>query len=552
MGCVFHSLPPDPKQDGIALGLFFGIARIGQRLLLGPTRIVAGSDHAAIEPEGHGQYLLLRHNAGPNPSLRLHADALGMSPLFWAERNGSVYIGSQIHLLVLAMKAAGESISLNLGAVAAQWFADLDFTLQATSRSTLVTGVSMTLPGEGFTLTQGCVIRHRPAPTNWSALTRDDYWGLVHEGVADIRANVLAAVNSGMQVTATLSGGRDTRMIFAALVSLELEKEVPIFSYFTFQSDIEISSALVDMFGAKYLLPGKMTAMNPQTPEGWMANHRSTYLGVYNDMRWPSHKPEWADPQIRLVGGSGEIYRSFYPKMFPPEFLNRPFDAQALRAMVNLYPDARYLPSQVHEAAIEELLPAFAEIEGPTLEHRMDRHFMLFQNRMHFGISPSMQQPSDMIFHPLSSPALVQLSQRIDLGMHRANRIVFDVTREMCEILPYLPYDSKGPAYHSAQFQRPSRFDGMQPKLTPKLEQFKAMDLARKALIGENAQLDYAPALNQSVAESLEVLRNHDAIAPFLPGTLTKRLDWLKATNNKFYRVWAMRLAAVKDVLDLV
>jgi hypothetical protein len=101
------------------------------------------------------------------------------------------------------------------------------------------------------------------------------------------------------------------------------------------------------------------------------------------------------------------------------------------------------------------------------MDAKLSAHYLNFRSRMHFGLTSLHRQPETLTWNPLASPSLLKAARGLPWSVKNSGRVLFDVTREMCEELAYIPYGKPTPDYWKLPYHRSSRFDGKLVPLKP-------------------------------------------------------------------------------------
>ncbi|WP_216835515.1 hypothetical protein [Falsiroseomonas tokyonensis] len=292
----------------------FGLAMVGTSLTAGPKVVPKIS-----APVVNGQCALLNcEGSNEDPQIRISADFLGMVPLFYGSYGVHFFVSNRLHLLVLALEDAGYTVDLDIGSVASMFLVDSSIGMQLSVRRTPLKGISLLGTQESILITrQGGKVLTQPCLPD-EQLTPNEYYGLIKRGAEEVALNVQAAIDSGLgSPVCTLTGGRDSRMILAAVMALGRLKDVRFATTAIHQEDVDVATGLVRFFGGAYgsSVPSGYTTATSQEA---LQRYRSRFFGLYHELQLQGLvQPVFDAPTIRMVGGCGELYRDFYQPKFP-------------------------------------------------------------------------------------------------------------------------------------------------------------------------------------------------------------------------------------------
>jgi len=547
---IFHSLGADSLGNGVLLG----IRKQGGTLVFGPRTLTAEDFALYDTEEGIGQYLLMgllpENRQGPE-RLVLTGDGSGMVPLFIARMQGSVLVSNHLHLVVRAMHAAGLPVRLCQPAIAANWVSDMTMFLQQVVPETNVENVRMSMPGDRMVFSRAA-FRHIPAPfVEEAPVTKDEYWDLIREGAKEIRSNVEAAANAEIPMFSTLTGGRDSRMFYAALRAAGLERSTPFLTNQGDQADVDVATGLVSRVGGHFGIPPSDGDAEGSDPATTLLYHRSAFFGTYGLIKQPSFKKLGHSRYLIMVGGFGEAYRAYYPNRYEKDVMMLPFNRDAVRRWLLTHGFWADRPSGFLEMAQEMFTQHLGTLPGDRMHQKLANQFTRFENRIHFGMEAAGRHYPSYLFFPLHSPSLLKLAPRVDYDAMRLGTIVFHVTRELCEEAPYLPHNIPAPDVTGHPFHTPSRFDAVPPEFSPDLSIY-IVGKSRKRqrpVEGVASEQDFAKAVLSMMGNVIAELRDHPEGRAYLTPGLIRRAYWLKDRPTHAHRAWLARLASVRDVL---
>ena len=458
-------------QPGQVLMAGFGV--LDGRLERGPLAM-----SKAPSESGAGSYVILDLS---EDATRVSADLQGNHVLYW----GPALVTNRLHLAAIVKR------TVDVGAALTTAHSNHMFCQQFGTLKTPIAGVSIALPGDRFRVDGGIAAESsRPMPDDFRRLSPRDYRRLIADGAREIARNVESIVDGPNPVICDITGGQDSRVLLAALVAIGRVKDV-VFHTKQFseeevrltatvaageairrkRADVEIANALVARFGGSYHPRSRPTRYEDVSVEENLEYWRSHRFGSYHFMTsnlLRTRVPTFENPNVRMTGGSGELYRAYYQRTFDSVAAERPFDASVISGMLRKrYNEA--LSEAVFEAIAPYFVHTFANLPGATLGHRLDSHYRSFRNRFHFGMNMSwnMSWPGyELGINPLWSPSLLTAAAGLPEEEKATGRVLFDVTKELCEELPYYPYDTpKHAEWSKSRYHKRSKFDRRPPAL---------------------------------------------------------------------------------------
>lgn len=506
--------------------LLSGIGVVGGRLVIGPTPLDTFPDEIL------GQCVML--DLGTRA--RVRPDVFGMHPVFV----GGELVTNRLHLAALVVGR------LDTAAHTAVLLCDSAFSRQLNTLETPVSGVRVLRADEEVEVESRVSVRRWPS--DFSPLDVEEYRSLIRRGAEDVRTNVAAALDSGRHITSAVTGGRDSRVVFAALVSLGRVAEVGCVTA-PGGRDIEIGSGLVRRFGGAYRTT-PFTVWDEATFETRVDRQRSWQLGTSFFTLAAQYAPLLGmhEPAtLHLDGGCGEVYRDFYHHEFPPRFMSERGTKQRIREMLDGYALPLFDGPHIVDEAFQQIVSGVEGLPGTTISQKLDAHYLNFRNRFHF-MSAMVGRPTHLLnLHPMMSTHLLRAARGLPAAVRSSGRVLFDVTRELCEELAYLPYDTQGPDFSAIPYHTPSRFDREPLTLEPAPE---LVDMAAKATryVGRPpSEPRDLPAFFSKMARShLESLRG----TPFAPLVTRGRFEHIDFLERKRPVKLSFHYVKLQSMLD--
>lgn|GEM_PF-7051212 len=376
--------------------------------------------------------------------MELVADNLGNIPLYHSSTPRGALASNSIRLIALALKELGLPVKLSLESIATTWFTNHVFGSTQVSKETYVEGVEMCLIGQrvrfdarGMSVTDAVLPETEP-------LGPGEYRHLLDKGIQEIRESHIGLFNTDRTIVSTLTGGRDSRMMLAALLSLGRESDVYFRTTPNDDDDVRISTGLANYFGLSYAPGDGAVKAEHRSYDEDLRRHSMMHMGA-KSLFVPmatSHSAMDGTLSLTLVGAGGELYRSLHTKRFGPDILDKPVNPETVEDWLRGYGSWQNLTDEIREITVASAHASLKEFNPQSIGDALDMHYANYRNRHHFGATAQYNRDrSSVNMHPLMSPALFRLSRRIARPAMMSDRMVFDITRTLNFDLAHLPFD---------------------------------------------------------------------------------------------------------------
>jgi len=447
---------------------------------------------------------------------------------------------------------------------------------QLSTIATPVEGVNTLLGGEEVEVTDTVTARQRdevfPGPPtddkgNAQTLTPDEYHALVDKGAEEIIANVQAILDSGRPVICDISGGRDSRIVLAAVVALGRMKDVVFNTKVTPNKlgdlDVAIASGLVKEFGGSYHPTPETIGWDMGTPQARLLKRRSHFFGTYHFFPKSQLNSVHAIGEVkgaRMLGGAGEIYRDVFQKFLQVTDRRQPYDHDTLRRHLMAREAWDNVPD-ILQKSLPLYTATFDRLPGTTLSQKVDSHYFFFRNSYHYGIKmPKIGNAEDI--NPGVSISLLKAARGLPPEVKATGRVVFDITRALCEKLAYVQYDKPWEVdFTRSDYHRPSRYDGQVLELPPAPELLQQRAAAATLAVArpKTPNIDFKAICWQMFLENFDRLRAQESeLSAYASGKMYKlgiaaweNMDGDKAGINRTGS-FASRLQAFNDFLAVM
>lgn len=501
---------------------------------------------------GCGNYLVI-DLTGPEATVR--TDPFGYIHTFHSDS----FVTNRLHLAALAvgkmdvasaLSATYDNTGFSFG------FNCLKMPVQGVSL--LQAGHSITVGGRGVAVTQDHLV------DEFGELSPFEYWNLIERGAEELVGNIRAVIDSGLPVFADVTGGRDSRVVFGAIVAAGKQDQA-IFNTIAnpttpgLKKDLEVATGLVSRYGGSYGERPRAAGYSHHTVAENLLRRRSQVFGAYHwivpsDLRPVSALSKLTS--VRMLGGGGEVYRDRWHKLLFTEVdVDQAPDNDYMRWALRNHrvEHAGTEFSNEHlDLYIDYLVSTFESLPGSTVGHKLDSHFLNFRNRSHFGPRQSISE-SLVGISLASSPNLLAASRGLPGAERASGRVIFDVIRTLDEELAYLPFDSPtDPNIFASPYHRRSKFDGREMSLEPALQLVGQRTHQRRfspTIRPDAEKWDIVEVFDNEISEGLEGLRsNNSRFRPFVrDGKLERYVDWARTRSLAQHSAAASKIRALSD-----
>lgn len=438
-----------------------GYARVQGRLVLGPC---------VLEdcPDGVGDWVALSLSAN---QLEVTTDPFSSSPVFY----GHGLVSNSMHLLYECVRETGQ-LSTNYSALAANFATRHIFSGQSSTFHSALEGVYQLPAFSRLVVDRRINVIEERQDTSYVDL--DEYWELIDRGARELVDNISGALRTGRRVISALTGGRDSRLVYAAILAGGHCDKVA-FTTKDIGRDLKVAASILGRFGGEFVGPEHRIIKGQLVSEVLdrvFSHNFFNYHSIQKLVRPVTHHYPYP---IFLLGGSfGELYRGYYHGIVRSIQERNPNVTTDVAVSDWV---SRCAESSVARTDLvtRDLSKTMTQLADTDVSRGFIAHYLNFRSKYHFGNKIHRQEKVDI--HPLQSKSLLELSLRVPADVLFSGRIAFDVTRHLCEELAYYEYDK--PARHSYQdfpYHKPSRFDGQTLAFTS-AEYERGMESRRRA-----------------------------------------------------------------------
>lgn len=532
-------------------------SRLGGRFLLGvgviDGELLSGPRRLREMPSrlGAGSYTVVDL---ANDVATVQPDLFGMNATYISD----VLVTNRLHLAGLVSRKVDVDNALSAT------YNDGGFSFSFNTFKTPVQDVELLPTGSRVELAGGRLrVVRNDAIDDFRTREPEEYWALIERGAHEVVENVTAVVDSGLPVFADITGGRDSRVVFGALVAAGRQRDV-VFNTIAnpgtpgLQADLEIGTGLVALYGGSYGERPRAVAYAEHSIEQNLQRRRSQLFGAYHwivptDVRPATSVSKTAT--IRMLGGGGELYRDYWkPMLFTSVHSDAAATDDFVRSMLKRH-RGKGLGARYFEHYIGDLLETFRALPGEAVGHKLDAHYLNFRNRFHFGPRQSTAEAMSTI-NVATVPSLLAASRALPAEERASGRVLFDVIRTFDEKLAHLPFDKPGdPSIFASPYHRPSKYGDRSLTLKPAVHLAQDVADRRNFLrprLPATPTWDFEDVLDAEIATSMDLLSNTASGFSFLvERELTGYIEWAQAHSPRNRSALASKLRAFADLAEL-
>lgn len=538
---IFHNVEGDPTRT------VSGVILHDRSLALGEHRPERGEVLT-------GRYCGIRPADDEAMGLELVADEMGTIPVYYAETAKGPMASNSIRLIALAMKAAGVPVRLSLGSIASTWFTTAYFTSTQVARETYVEQVFIALLGQRIFFRKG-EMQVTPAEAPKGEPPRiEEYRYLLDKGIEEIRENIIAIVNSGLPVGSTLTGGRDSRLVLGALLSLGREKDVLFSTNDVNEDDTRISTALARYFGLAYQRRPDHVTMIGRSFEDDLEQFTLANMGAKTAYKRATGTAISDEVSIMFIGGSGELYRTGFTKGIKQEVLNSKVNENSVRKWLRSYPMFGKMTDGIRDVIVDQWLGVFKKFGAATIGQAIDLHYANLRNRLHLGAPTQYRRDEKtVLFSPATSPTLFHLIQRMQRPAVESDRLIHDMTRAFNFDLAHLPYDRPLFLRNPETARRLREYqDRLVGHFHPDPDMLKMPAPKSREFRGHAEKRDFREFCQEAIRTDMNVLREHEVVRHMITDDFCKLIEeTTRAGKLQQISTWLGKFRAARMVAEL-
>ncbi|MFK0667475.1 hypothetical protein [Aeromonas salmonicida] len=391
-----------------------------------------------------GEFTSLQING---TGIELFNDFFGLGILYFFESQKLSFVANNLYISTEIIKKFSKSIVINERYKSSLRYNSFMFLQQPLSNEMPFDGLRRLNFNESVTIQDG----------TFKVIAKDldqdivyNYEELLEKGVLEVRQNIRKILDNhgSKEICCDLSGGKDSRMVLAALLSetttAEREKirihakDVPG------TRDLDIACLIAHHFSLNFIDSYNNDVYDISQSDA-LDLYRIFFMGEYLRPAIPSFSAKGNGSRVYLSGGCGEAVTST-AKVEWLRSLYKKGDSVAdlVEKAINEYckDSLDYFDENTLNEAISFYKEECADIAQQDIDNAINKLYIKFRNRVHFGFSFLRSYHDSATYHPLMSKSLYFASQCLSEDQRRSGKLIYDFTKKLEPILVKLPYDS--------------------------------------------------------------------------------------------------------------
>lgn len=447
----YNKITQNPARGDI---LFSGFSYTDKSIIKGP--IISNN----IDFDASGNFISIEIT---QKAFVVRNDLFGLSPIYF----GKGLIANRLQLIFLVLKEIGD-LSLNNNYTLTPFLLWNAFSQQIASFQTILSGIRKLQQNKFLIASQNSIQEETDALKDvpFSEQSSTTYHTYLLRAADDIVKNLTKIISFDRNSFLAVTGGKDSRVLYAALVSMGKINDVQIITN-DVGRDRYISTGLVQKFGGHFGFPEEESLLYSS-----LSNNFDHYFSHYffNKINIPDiyirENMFLSNKAISLIGGyGGEVYYDFYQNI-GIRFQSEKYSENELISMLKANSF-----SEITEKDLADITNTFSNLQGRTWSQKLASHYLEFRNTFHFG--SRINKLNQIDFSPLVSRNLFLASRCLPDAVRDTSRITFDLTKIFSEEIAYSQYENVLPDYSKIPYNKHSKYDGIILPLQPNLSLIK-------------------------------------------------------------------------------
>lgn len=438
---VFLSSEPIEKKEKITY-YFSGTTKYDKKLIWGENDIPRNIDVRNLS-DGIGNFHLIFQD---DKGITLTTDYFGVSKLFYFHKDGLFVASNRYHLLLLTLKNLGISMSLNMEKISANLCHSSQIFQQNFSREMEIKDVYVLPIDTSVTLSKnGVIFKEKPIHQilyNPPQYNEEVYKEVLEQGVNEVIENVQVALeHPGFdKVIIDLTGGMDSRMVYAAATNIPQHKEKIYINSMprnNLPNELPVALEINSIYG--YPFCSFPTIVEHKKLYDLENDFSSYHLGTYYAQTNIPLAKNQTDSILRLKGGYGEIcLRPYYARQYLNTSLEELKEEEFLDEIIS-----RYTTGALNDKTMSALKNQFKKelslLPGRTPLEKLDLHYLYYRNGLHFNDS-LLNDINYPTWGPLQSKSLFYLKMMC-FEQHKNIKLQLDAMNQLNPLLAAIPYE---------------------------------------------------------------------------------------------------------------
>lgn len=376
----------------------------------------------------------------------LTTDMFGYSKLFYYKDNNTLIVSNKYHLLLITLKKLRIRTILDEDILFTTFASNVTMLRQTVTDKLIVKNTHMlNLCEEILVDENGWSFKKRDLYNILNEEPKFDnekYQRLIAQGKNEIIKHIESIKNCGLfdEIIVDLSGGKDSRVNFAALLSIEGSKDdYTIYTAKHEPRDHEIAVGINNLY--KYpFTTSKMKYIHNNILD-YIAKKRSNFMG-YHYLWYIPEKHSHDLSKIRLTGESFESFVVRYYSKTVEKFDLKDSDSMKIaEAYANMLSKQAVISfNDVNDIFISHLTEVLNNIPCETYLEAFDNLFLFYRGATHAG-NLDFSYYGTAICVPAQSLALIK-AKKMWFNNFKTEKVIFDLLDEMEPLLGRFPFNS--------------------------------------------------------------------------------------------------------------
>lgn len=387
------------------------------------------------------------------------SDYAGFAPIFYAFIPGkAVVLSSSFSGAVQGLRTLGGRITLNLGNYLTLITGRARTFETLIASETMANEIHILRPGEALSVEHQSVtiVDREPLSSAATLNNYDEALTAAVEYTSRTISNVMSN-NRGVVPLITLTGGVDSRLVFALLNTTEF---LPDFRVWTmdprdkrdpnqrrvFTADVEISNQIRKSYGLSWMSDWKREKVSASLIET-LSRHQSYYSNYFFQFYTAKHIQLEKDPILTLRGGGGEILRGSSNARVSnnkfDEYVAAGGELEDGKWAADNFLERSFLTNELRPISQDYLAKQISNEALSSLREKLDSYYKNHRNRAHFGHHRVSEGKKDHILQVLSNPYLQRLVDLSSYDYVSSNGIILDLFNATEPDLRKFPFESE-------------------------------------------------------------------------------------------------------------
>ena len=402
--------------------------------------------------DSYGEWYAVAQSGGAHDrTFLVLGDFYGFSPIFYSLLPGeAVVLSNSFSGVINELKLRGVEPRFDVGTYSATVSNSMNLFQFPFGDATMSEHVKLLPFGTALQISMDSV-----SIVNRENISRSIAGSSIHELVdtglrtMDHALNLLSSDTSN-DLVINLSGGVDSRLVLAAILSKNLQDKTKIrtkdprdyngYSRDVFERDAEIAATLVGDKNLAWFNDPEIREI-PTDFNTALAFHQSYNSNYYFEFSPTSSLEAFESPVVTLLGGGGEILRT--PN--GPIVLAQKLQSQSIGigSIGDWVANQTELPDVLKEKASHRIQSSIDLSTGETLAERLVNQYLRSRNRTHFGQARAWSAGNNLPIQLLANPYFYQAAKKLTFDERRNGKLVRTLFHYLDKSLLSYPFEDE-------------------------------------------------------------------------------------------------------------